>query len=66
MMDLTSIASPRSQARIAGFLYLIIIVAGAVGYTMHSKLFVGNDAAATAGGPSPSLQALSGLFWSPS
>ena len=41
--------SPRSQARIAGFLYLIIIVAGAVGYTVHSTLFVWNDAAATAG-----------------
>ena len=49
MSDQTSIASPRSQARIAGFLYLIIIVAGAVGYTMHSRLFVRNDAAATAG-----------------
>ena len=49
MTDETTIASPRTQARIAGFLYLIIIVAGAVGYTMHSTLFVGNDAAATAG-----------------
>jgi len=49
MIDQTSIASPRLQARIAGFLYLIIIVAGAVGYTLHSTLFVGNDAAATAG-----------------
>jgi hypothetical protein len=49
MTDQTSTASPRSQARIAGFLYLIIIVAGAVGYTMHSTLFVWNDAAATAG-----------------
>lgn len=44
----TSITSPRSQARVAGFLYLIIIVAGAVGYTTHSTLFVWNDAAATA------------------
>ena len=41
--------SPRSQARIAGFLYLTIIVAGAVGYTTHSTLFVWDDAAATAG-----------------
>jgi hypothetical protein len=49
MTDQTSIASPRSQARIAGFLYLIIIVAGAVGYTMHSTVFGWNDAAATAG-----------------
>jgi Domain of unknown function (DUF4386) len=49
MTDQTSIVSPRSQARIAGFLYLIIIVAGAVGYTIHSTLFVWNDAAATAG-----------------
>jgi hypothetical protein len=48
MTDETTIASPRSHARIAGFLYLIIIVAGAAGYTMHSTLFVGNDAAATA------------------
>jgi len=48
MTDETSVASPRSQARIAGFLYLIIIVAGAVGYTMHSTLFVWKDAAATA------------------
>ncbi len=48
MTDQTSIASPHSQARIAGFLYLIIIVAGAVGYTMHSKLFVWHDAATTA------------------
>jgi prolipoprotein diacylglyceryltransferase len=49
MTDQPSIASLRSQARIAGFLYLIIIVAGGVGYTMHSTLFVWNDAAATAG-----------------
>ena len=49
MTDQTSIASPRSQARIAGLLYMIIIVAGAVGYTMHSTLFVRSDAAATAG-----------------
>jgi hypothetical protein len=48
MTDPASIASPRTQARIAGFLYLIIIVAGAVGYTMHSTLFVRSDAAATA------------------
>jgi len=40
--------SPRLQARIAGFLYLIILVAGAVGYSVHSTLFVSNDAAATA------------------
>ena len=49
MTDKGSLASPRSQARIAGVLYLIIIVAGAVGYTVHSTLFVWNDAAATAG-----------------
>ncbi len=41
--------SPRLQARIAGFLYLIIIVSGAVGYGMHSALFVPKDGAATAG-----------------
>jgi hypothetical protein len=41
-------ASPRLKARIAGVLYLIIIVASGVGYTMHSTLFVWNDAAATA------------------
>lgn len=41
-------AQPRAQARIAGFLYLVIIVAGAVGYSMHSRLFVWDDAAATA------------------
>jgi hypothetical protein len=49
MTNQTSEASPRLQARIAGFLYLIILVAGGVGYTMHSTLFVSNDAAATAG-----------------
>ncbi len=49
MTEQTSIASPRSQARIAGVLYLIIFVAGAIGYTVHSTLFVSNDAAATAG-----------------
>jgi hypothetical protein len=38
----------RSQARIAGFLYLIIIGAGAAGYAMHSRLVVWNDAATTA------------------
>jgi hypothetical protein len=48
MTDRTSMASPRSQARIAGVLYSIIIVAGAVGYSMHSQLFVWSDAAATA------------------
>jgi len=41
-------ASPRLQARIAGFFYLVILVAGAVGYSIHSTLFVSNDAAATA------------------
>lgn len=41
-------ACPRVQARIAGFLYLIIIVTGGVGYTTHSNLVVWNDAAATA------------------
>ncbi len=49
MIDQTSRALPRLQARIAGFLYLIIIVAGGVGYTTHSTLFISNDAAATAG-----------------
>lgn len=48
MTDPTSGASPRSLARIAGFLYLLIIVAGAVGYATHSTLFVWNDPAATA------------------
>ncbi len=48
MIDHTSNASPRLQARIAGFLYLIIIVAGGIGYTTHSTLFISNDAAATA------------------
>lgn len=48
MADETPIASPRLQARIAGILYLIIIVAGAVGYSIHSSLVVWNDAAATA------------------
>ena len=48
MTDQILIASPRWQARIAGILYLILIVVGAVGYTIHSKLFVWNDAAATA------------------
>ena len=48
MTDQTSKASPRRQARIAGFLYLIIIVAGGVGYTTHSTPIVWNDAAATA------------------
>ncbi len=41
--------SPRSQARVAGFLYLIIIVAAAFGYTSSSTLIVWDDAAATAG-----------------
>lgn len=49
MTDQTSTASPRTQARIAGFLYLIVIVAGAVGYSMHSSLVVWSDAGATAG-----------------
>lgn len=44
----TDLTDPRTQARIAGFLYLIIIAAGAVGYTIHSTLVVGDDAAATA------------------
>jgi hypothetical protein len=48
MTDQTPEASPRLQARIAGFLYLIIIVAGAFGYTSGSKLIVWTDAAATA------------------
>ena len=45
MADHISKVSPRLQARIAGFLYLIIIVAGAVGYTTHSNLIVWSDAA---------------------
>ncbi len=45
----TSSMSPRLLARIAGLLYLIIIVAGGVGYTTHSSLIVWSDAAATAG-----------------
>ena len=49
MTEQTSQVSPRLQARIAGFLYLIIIVAGAFGYTSSSTLIVWNDAAATAG-----------------
>ena len=40
--------SPRLQARVAGALYLVIIVAGAIGYTLHSSPIVWNDAAATA------------------
>ncbi|MFQ5549395.1 MAG: DUF4386 domain-containing protein [Woeseia sp.] len=48
MTDQASDVLPRLQARIAGFLYLIIIVAGAVGYTTHSSLIVWNDAASTA------------------
>jgi hypothetical protein len=48
MIDQTSRASPRLQARIAGILYLIIIVVGAIGYTTHSTLFVENNAAVTA------------------
>ena len=47
--DQTSKVSPRLQARIAGFLYLIIIVAGAFGYTSSSRLIVWNDATVTAG-----------------
>lgn len=49
MVDEVSGVSPRVQARVAGFLYLIIILAGAAGYSMHSALFVWNDAAQTAG-----------------
>lgn len=48
MTDPLSHASARLHARVAGLLYLIIIVAGAVGYTTHSSLIVWNDAAATA------------------
>lgn len=48
MIDQTSRSSPRLQARIAGFLYLIIIVVAAFGYTVHATLFVWNDAATTA------------------
>jgi hypothetical protein len=48
MTERTAETSPRLRARIAGFFYLIIIVAGAVGYTTHSTLIVWNDAAATA------------------
>ncbi len=48
MIDQTSKVSPRLQARIAGLLYLIIIVAGAFGYMSSSTLIVWNDAAATA------------------
>jgi hypothetical protein len=49
MSDRTSVSAPRSQACIAGFVYLIIIVAGAVGYSMHSTLFVWDDPEATMG-----------------
>lgn len=48
MNDQTSEAAPRLEARIAGFLYLVIIVAGAFGYTTHWTLTVWNDASATA------------------
>jgi Domain of unknown function (DUF4386) len=41
--------SPRLQARIAGFMYLIIIVVGGFGFLSGSTLIVRGDAAATAG-----------------
>ena len=41
-------ASPRLQARIAGFMYMIIIVAGGVSYFTGSTLIVHGDASATA------------------
>lgn len=43
-------------ARTAGFLYLVIIVAGAFGYTSSSSLIVWDDAAVTASNILPSEQ----------
>jgi hypothetical protein len=47
MTEQISQASPRLQARIAGFMYLIIIFAGGFGYYSGSTLIVARDAAAT-------------------
>ena len=49
MMDWTAEASPRLKARIAGGLYLIVIIAGAFHYGfVRSVMVVSGDAAATA------------------
>jgi hypothetical protein len=49
MANTVSDASPQTYARIAGFLYLFIIVAGALGELfIRDKLVVSGDAAATA------------------
>lgn len=50
MTTLTPKTSPRAYARIAGILYLIIIIAGALGQIfIRGKLIVAGDAVATAG-----------------
>ena len=49
MMEPTTPASPRTYARIAGFLYLIVIVAGIFAEILvRSRVVVSGDAAATA------------------
>jgi hypothetical protein len=49
MMDRIAAASPRTYARIAGSLYLIVIVAGAFAEIfVRQRLVVAHDAAATA------------------
>jgi Domain of unknown function (DUF4386) len=48
MTEHISTASPRLQARIAGLMYLIIIVGGGFGYYSGSALIVSRDPAATA------------------
>jgi hypothetical protein len=40
--------SPKTLARITGALYLLTIVLGAVGESIHGRLVVGGDASATA------------------
>ena len=48
-MDTTTTLSPQRYARFAGLLYLVIIIAGALGELMiRGSLVVGGDAAATA------------------
>ncbi len=49
MTEQISRASPRLHARIAGLMYLIIIVAGGLDFYSGSALIVWGDAAATAG-----------------
>jgi hypothetical protein len=48
-MDTTTTLSPQRYARVAGLLYLVIIIAGVIGELMiRGTLVVGGDAAATA------------------